>query len=400
MRNCTYWENGKPQKSHYITDIIDIDKLERENRKVLFIGYIVAILLVCALEPFITLNKHKPSPDLRLQTARIRVRLVTVPRITDELPVQSEIQPPPDTSVSSIRIEKDVSDGAIKPEPQFTSVADTLKNTLPVADDRKMASILMQPPPMKEFPKLADKKSGLFSIRKDSTKIDYLTIPFTSPESGDARFDISDLHADIPITENMTTILGPGYGIVYWNPFPDDEEVEDERRKFKYDLLGIPIGGKGLAFGVGTGSIFLDVGSALNSGRHFLKSIVWKIEDMVKEGRILTMRNSEFSRVTEKDIRFMILLWKYDRVDPGRIPHKDRLFIAKAESSEIMPHFKYFDSMEKRGLASSLKKKGRLVYKANFTREEILHTLVYAYNAIKQPAAKNIVSDYIALIAE
>lgn len=86
-----YLENGKPQKSHYITDIIDIDRLERENRKFLFIGYIFAILLVCALEPFIPLDKHKPSPNLRLLTARIRVRLVTVPRITDERPVLSTI---------------------------------------------------------------------------------------------------------------------------------------------------------------------------------------------------------------------------------------------------------------------------------------------------------------------
>ena len=400
MRNCTNCNNDKSQKSHYITDIIDINRLERENRKFLFIGYIVAILLVCSLEPFISLNKHKPSPAVRLQTSGIRVRLVTVPRITDEQPVLQELQPSPDTSVSSLKKEKNVSANEIKTEPPVASVDDTLKNTLPVTDDREMVSILMQPPPMKKFPALVGKKSDPFSIREDSTKIDYLTIPFTSPESGAAQFDITDLHMDIPITENMTTILGPGYGIVYWNPFPDEDEVEDERRKFKYDLLGIPIGGKGLAFGVGPGSIFLDVGGALNSGRHFLKSVVWKIEDMVKEGRIQTMRDSEFSRVTEKDIRFMIVLWKYDRVDPRRIPHKDRLFIAKAESNEIMPHFKYLDSMENRGLASSLKKKGRLVYKANFTREEILHTFVYAYNAIQDPGTKHIVSDYIALIAE
>jgi len=400
MRNCTYWKNDKPQKSHHITDIIDIIKLERENRKVLFIGYIVAILLVCALEPFIPLDKHRPSPSSRLPTARFRVRLVTVPRIADEQPVPQELQPPTDTSVSALRKDKDVRASSIKTDTPVTSVDDTLNNIRPAADDSKLASILMQPPLMKKFPALAGKKSDFLASTDDSTKIDYLTIPFTSPESGDAQFDIMDLHADIPITENMTTILGPGYGIVYWNPFPDDDEVEDERRKFKTDLLGIPIGGKGLAFGVGPGSIYLDVGGVLNSGRHFLKSIVWKIEDMVNEGRIQTMRNSEFSQVTEKDIRFMVLLWKYDRFDPGRIQHKDRLFIAKAESNEIMPHFRYLDSMEKRGLASSLKKKGRLVYKANFTREEILHTFVYAYNAIKQPGAKNIVFDYIVLIAE
>ena len=94
----------------------------------------------------------------------------------------------------------------------------------------------------------------------------------------------------------------------------------------------------------------------------------------------------------------MVLLWRYDRVDPRRISHKDRLYINKTKSNGIIPHFAYLKEMEKRGLASSLQKRGRIVYKANFSQDEILHTFIYAFNAIKEAETKDVVLTYIDLI--
>ena len=94
----------------------------------------------------------------------------------------------------------------------------------------------------------------------------------------------------------------------------------------------------------------------------------------------------------------MVLLWRYDRVDPRRISHCDRLYINKTKSEYIVPHFTYLKDMEKRGLASSLKKNGRIVYKANFSRDEILHTFISAFDAIKEAETKDVVLSYIDII--
>ena len=386
-------ESSHPETRASIADIIDIKKLENENRHLLVLGFIVAFITISAVGPLLSKRKYTHS-IVSEKGFHLPVRLVTLIKT----PVESETQPEKDRKPEILTSPTESLSEAESPESTeqtAESVDETVKND---PEKRVTGSILYQPPPFRKLPPLIENKQELIASKDDSTIINYLQIPHKIPNSENDLFDIRDLNVRFQLSENTSTIVGPGYGIVYYDPFPDIEEEEDECRHFKYDILGIPIGGKGLAFGVGAQSIFLDVGGVLNSSRHFLKSIVWKVEDMIKEGRIQAHRSGSFSLVKEKDIRFMVLLWRYDRVDPRRISHCDRLYINKTKSEYIVPHFTYLKDMEKRGLASSLKKNGRIVYKANFSRDEILHTFISAFDAIKEAETKDVVLSYIDII--
>ena len=70
----------------------------------------------------------------------------------------------------------------------------------------------------------------------------------------------------------------------------------------------------------------------------------------------------------------------------------------KSESDEIMTHAKYCEKMEKKGLASSLMVSGRIVYRANFSRSEILNAFVKAYSLSDESGNKDTISKYIELI--
>jgi hypothetical protein len=91
------------------------------------------------------------------------------------------------------------------------------------------------------------------------------------------------------------------------------------------------------------------------------------------------LSEQSYAGLTEKDVRFLILVWRDGLLDTDKLSKKDRTFLAEANSpeSEIMLNKDYLRSMEKRGLVTSLVTGGRLVFRANFTRASIFESLVY-----------------------
>ena len=398
MLNHIKQQSEPLQKHSIISEIINLKKLERENRKYLITGYIIGILLLIVLDPYVSFRRKSINTIKNQTMRRITVKLITLPLPKPGSDTAQKSELVYENPASPIQKKKSDIPPVITEAPVSAITEDSLETT--AIDEKRLKTVLKDTPLSEEFPSLVKNEELPFYAKRDSTKINYLSIPFRAQGSDEEPFDITKLHADIPLSENTVAILGPGYGVVYYDPFPDEEEEEDERRQFKYDILGIPIGGKGVAFGVGPGAVFVEVGGLINSGRHLLKSIKWKIEDAVTAKHIESVRNGTFTMVTEKDMRFFVLLWKYDRLDPRLITYQERRYIAEAETEQIMPHFKYLESMEKRGLASSLKKNGRLVYKANFSREELFHTFLNAYGAIEETGTKKMVLNYLNLIAD
>ena len=113
------------------------------------------------------------------------------------------------------------------------------------------------------------------------------------------------------------------------------------------------------------------------------------------------MKNSNFSAVTGKDLRFMILLWRDGLLDPYKLSMHDRLFIheVKRDTDKIMTHEMYLMEMEKRGLTSSLVYEGRLVFRANFSRNEVFGSYMLTYRDKKGSDEIDRINNYIDLIA-
>ena len=174
------------------------------------------------------------------------------------------------------------------------------------------------------------------------------------------------------------------------NPKPEKKPVftikepEDERRRFKKDFFGFELQSIGFV--------------PLHIGRHAVKSTVWKIGDIIKKKNSKKIRHERFATLNHKDVRMLILLWRDERIDPRKLSKKDRLFIAEKSSGKTMTHASYLSDMEKRGIVTSLMVSGRIVFKTNFSRDEVLHSLVNVYSSRDIVAENDSVFSYIKLI--
>lgn len=202
------------------------------------------------------------------------------------------------------------------------------------------------------------------------------------------KFPALGAHPEIPLQD---TLRPPG-DMLLFPPEPKAEKIitlppeaiKDERRRFKTDFFGIGVGGIGAL--------------PLHLGRHAAKRIVWKVQDKINKSKMEDLRNKNFRVVTEKELKFMILLWRDGLLDPFKLSQRDRLFLAESESDEIITHKKYLDKMEKRGFVSSLLVSGRILSRANFSRLEILHTFMKTFININESDEKNTTLKYIELI--
>ncbi|MFC1490002.1 hypothetical protein ACFL6K_02205, partial [Candidatus Latescibacterota bacterium] len=159
-----------------------------------------------------------------------------------------------------------------------------------------------------------------------------------------------------------------------WALFPDPEpeptetipidKVPDKRREFKTDLLGIPLGG--------IPAIPIHI---VRNTPNFIK---WKIKDIFRKRRIKQMAEDNFVAISEKDVRLMILVWRDGLLNTRKLSKSDRVFISAAQSddSETMTHEAYLQEMEKRGLVTSLMFEDNLVFRANFSRNEIMNAFI------------------------
>ena len=204
---------------------------------------------------------------------------------------------------------------------------------------------------------------------------------------------------DVPVGEEGTIFVGPGFGGLIYDPFKDAEKEEDERRQFRYDLFGIPIGGRGIAIVTTPGVLWVDIGGMINTARHFIKSIKWKIEDSIKETRMEALKEGKFSILTESDLKFMILTWRDKRLDPSRLSRHDRLFLSSNRNYPPMTNKSYLLKMERRGFVTSLKVNKKIVFKANFFRLEILHVLSNSLRFFEDKKDQELILGLIDLIA-
>lgn len=331
------------------TKCIDIIKLERENQKFFYIGFALGIVCIVSLEPFVEFRVDIDRTRVHTVTGKpIRVELITLPRETEKSSAPSITQ-------EKIEKKQQIIDRKDLVELPVADVADTIEK---VISEEKIVRMLQQTGLPKKFPDLSagrDFPAHEISV-KDTIK----------PPDGWVLFPKQQ-----PEPEKIETI--------------PVEEIKDERRRFRTDVLGIPLGGI--------------VTLPIHLGRHAAKSLVWKIQDTFKERRIEATRNSNFTLITEKDLRFMILFWRDGLLDPRKLSRNDRLFIVdvKQNTYEVMTHEMYLLGMGKRGLVSSLVVDGVLVFRVNFSRSEVLDVLFFAYK-LDESDENDRINEYIQLI--
>ena len=331
---------------------IDILKLERENQKFFYIGFALGIVCIVLLDPFIEFRDYTDLAQfhaVKIEAGKtIKVELITIPRETEKLTT-------PIIEQERKEEEQLIIDKRDFVELPVADIADTIDKEI---SEEKIVSMLQQTGPPKKFPDLsAGRDFPAYEIPAQDT---------IKPPDGWLLFPKQQ-----PEPEKIETI--------------PVEEIKDERRRFRQDVFGIPLGGIGVL--------------PVHLGRHAAKSLVWKIQDIFKERRIEEARNSNFTLITEKDLRFMILLWRDGLLNPHKLSKNDILFIVdvKQNTYEVMTHKMYLLEMEKRGLVSSLVVDGDLVFRVNFSRSEVLDVLFFAYK-LDVPDEKDSINEYIQLI--
>jgi len=335
------------------TKCIDILKLERENQKFFYTGFALGILFIVSLEPFVEFRDYNNRAEFhagKIEAGKvIKVELITIPRKKEKLTAPSITQ-------EKIEKKQQIIDRKDLVELPVADVADTIEKAI---SEEKILSLLKQTGLPEKFPDLSagsDFPEHEISIHDTIKPPDgWLIFPKQQPEP-----------------EKIETM--------------PVEDIKDERKIFRTDIFGIPLGGIGAL--------------PVHLGRHAAKSLVWKIQDIFKERRIEEARNSNFTIITEKDLRFMILLWQDGLLNPHKLSRNDRLFIVdvKQNTDEVMTHKMYLLGMEKRGLVSSLVVTGDLVFRAHFSRSEVLDSFFFAYGNINVPDEKDSINKYIQLI--
>lgn len=109
----------------------------------------------------------------------------------------------------------------------------------------------------------------------------------------------------------------------------EEKPPEDERRRYRTDLFGLPVG-RGITLGVAPGTIGMNALGLLGTGQHLAKTIKWKFEDSARAKATDRVRRDSFLSLSEREVRFLVLLWREGRLDTDRLSRTDRDFLAKS----------------------------------------------------------------------
>ncbi|MFC1540901.1 hypothetical protein ACFL50_00445 [Candidatus Latescibacterota bacterium] len=307
------------------TKCIDISKLENENQKLLFLGFLVGIICVASIDPFLSLRMDTYTSTVQTEKTELRkpipVELIYIPSQKEE--ITPPVLEPEQTEPPVIeRVQKN------EVPPEIVEKAETETDTI---------SFLQQPVSIRKFPDL----TGQSIIPQEQ-----ISIPETirMPKGW-------ELFPEPPPEPTVTIPV---------------EKVRDKRREFKTSFFGIHLDG--------IPSI------PIHLARNAPNFIKWKIKDIMKKRRVNEMTENNFTTISEKDLRLLILVWRDGLLDTHKLSKEDREFIheAQTDDSEIMTHETYLLGMEKRGLVSSLVFDDNLVFRANFTRNEVLEAFINA----------------------
>ena len=227
-----------------------------------------------------------------------------------------------------------------------------------------------EPAPVKPQPQTETEPESAIHIMSgdDSTASDSAQVTILAqPHAATSGFPLS---AD-------SSVAGPTVQIdrktFRFDPFseyaPDEQEepeIRDERRDFKHDFLGIRLDGP--------------PDMIINGGRHALKSLKWMVDDMRMDRRIANFKEYMIEELTEKDVRFLALLWAKGNLDPITMTMKEREFVSERSSGEIMNNGQYLEDMRSHGMVRSLKVHGRIIYEPTVTKDAFIGAC-FAYAA-------------------
>lgn len=209
---------------------------------------------------------------------------------------------------------------------------------------------------------------------------------------------LRDVYKDFNLGDKGIFRVTPGMTFLVLDLFPlEDKPVQDERRVYRQDLFGLGIG-KGIALGVGPGVIGGNALGLINTGRHLVKTIKWNYEDCKKEKELGKARAEGFCTISKSELRFLILMWRDKRLDPGHLFRRDREFIVRGGPLGALSYKEFLDIMENRGLVVSLQKSGRLYYRAKCSRKEILAALTYRFTSSNDSTESTAIRESIDLI--
>jgi len=189
---------------------------------------------------------------------------------------------------------------------------------------------------------------------------------FTPYADGDMSRPYADSSGMSPFERGETLFEGTPYALrpssqVETEPAPvPPEEARDERRTFRDEMLGVRM----------TGPLMLIPGAI-----HAAKSLVRGFRDREHRNRIEEMRRNHLAGITERDVRFLILMWRDGLLDPAALSRRDRLFLGGSPPAEPETNAASLGSMYDRGLADVLQVGGRIVFRATFSKAEVIPAL-------------------------
>ena len=144
------------------------------------------------------------------------------------------------------------------------------------------------------------------------------------------------------------------------SPAIPPEKASDERRRFSGEIMGVKMDGP-----------LLLVPGAI----HFTRSVKWKFRDLFSRRNLKLIRKKRFAGITEKDLRFLILIWRDGLLDPQKLSPLDRIFLSKSRGEKIQTNRACLERMSIRGLTTSLMVDSHVVFRTNVSRDEMLSVL-------------------------
>ncbi|MBN1294282.1 MAG: hypothetical protein JXB48_20775 [Candidatus Latescibacteria bacterium] len=204
-----------------------------------------------------------------------------------------------------------------------------------------------------------------------------------------------------PISEHDDTtevVVGPLYSFDTTKNIPAPGENkpprpgktwtnDDEMGAMRRDVMEAPEGGN-------IANLILAVPVFI--GKH----IFGKGKDFLSKRKKNNTRNNITDLINDKSLRFMILMWRDDFINPDRLSQPDRIFISQSNNSDEprLRHNLYLKTMKKKSLATGTKGSKQRLYGAAITRIEMLQLLNTVLTHSENEAEKMLINGYITLI--
>ncbi|MHB9027261.1 MAG: hypothetical protein ACYC9O_00680 [Candidatus Latescibacterota bacterium] len=358
------------------TACLYLSRLERETRIHLIWGCIVWMLLLILIDRFAP-NPEPIQPGAKERTRTVRLIFVTLQPAEKTPPVRKI----PRTSLPAPAILPEAITGKEPPEPALTQNTDAPVETALRTERELPVDLFRDMRPFERFPDLSGRPTlpDSLTIVQREREMRYLSGRFGKYEADGQK---RGLLADFPLGERGLLRVTPAYELVFFDLFPLEEKPpQDERRRYRTDFFGLSVG-RGIAVGVTPGSIGVNALGLLGTGQHLAKTIKWKLGDSARAKATASVRRNNFLSLTKREVRFLVLLWREGRLDTDRLSRTDRDFLAQSPPERPQTYRETLDDMERRGLIASLQVNGRIVFKANFTWEEIVQTLALGYDGL------------------